>query len=257
MVGEQAFPGYEAEADFYDHAWSELVEDIAFYEERLERPGPVLDLMCGTGRVGFALARAGWTVEGVDSSSAMLRVARGKARSLPTRFQRRVRFHHGDLARFRIRGVFDSAIIPANSYPLILDRKERVRALRNVRRHLKSSGKLLIHIDTPRSYEPARVGAPCVQLVRLQRGRGWYVRSLVESFLGQDVVRGVSTHVLFDRAGRISKLSTTETRTRVLRIADVIAELREAGFSRSTSFGDFHGGKVTGRSRFAVIEAVA
>jgi len=249
------FPGYGAEAEFYDLCWSSLVDDIEFYRKRIGRPGRLLDLMCGTGRVALALARTGWVVDGVDQSVGMLSVARSKLRSIPLRVRDRVRFHRGDLAGFRLPFMFDAAVIPVNSFPLILSRRERVRALRNVHRHLDRSGKLLVHIDTPRSYQSAHVGAPIVSVFRLDQGRRWYVRSLVEHFIRADVVRGITSHLVVDRSGRFLRQAITETRTRVLPITEVVRELGEAGFSSSRLFGNYFGGRLKANSSFAVIEA--
>jgi SAM-dependent methyltransferase len=257
MTRRPELPGYDAEAEFYDLCWSSLTDDIAFFRRRIGRPGRLLDLMCGTGRVGLALARAGWVVEGVDRSVGMLKVARSKLRSTPLRVQRKVRFHRADLAGFRLPTEFDAAVIPVNSFPLILSRRERVRALQNVHRHLARSGKLLVHLDTPRSYRSAQVGAPNVSVFRLGQGRRWYVRSLVEGFQQPDLVRGITHHLLVDRSGRVLRQVTTETRTRVLPVAELVRELSEAGFSSIRRFGDYSGARLARNSSFAVIEASA
>jgi SAM-dependent methyltransferase len=255
MQRRSEFPGYDTEARFYDYCWAPFKEDIEFFKKRLGKPGRVLDLMCGTGRVGIALARAGWNVDGVDQSTEMLRVARSKLRTMPPGVRARVRLHKGSLTRFRLLGGFDCAVIPVNSFPLILARRDRICALRNVRRHLKDSGKLLLNIDTPSSYEPARAGTPMVEVYRIDGGRRWYVRSLAESFIRIDLVRGLTTHVLVGRSGRIETSVTSETQTRVLPIPELVTELRAAGFSQTRLFGDYKGRPLTKTSSFAVVEA--
>ena len=71
---------YDAIASFYD-PWSRSVtEDVDFYVERaLASGGPVVELAVGTGRIAIPVARAGVHVIGVDSSPAMLAVAREAA----------------------------------------------------------------------------------------------------------------------------------------------------------------------------------
>src|SRR5919108_3183799 len=71
---------YDAIAGLYD-PWSRSVtEDIDFYvEEALASGGPVVELAVGTGRIAVPVAQAGIDVIGVDSSPAMLVVAREAA----------------------------------------------------------------------------------------------------------------------------------------------------------------------------------
>lgn len=247
--------GYSVEAEFYDYCWSSFVEDIEFYKKRLGRPGRVLDLMCGTGRVALALARAGWEVDGVDESPEMLRVARSKWRSQSSGVRRRVRFHRANLADFRLPTRFDAALVAANSFPLTLNRRDRIRALNNVRHHLKDSGKLIIQIDTPRSYESARAGNPILQVFRLNNGARWYVRSLAESFVRPSLVRGLTAHMVINRSGRTEARATSETLTRVLSVSELTRELRDAGFDIGDLFGGYDGTRLTPKSTYAVIEA--
>src|SRR5262245_16831088 len=54
--------------------------DLAFCERHFARPGKLLDLGCGTGRMLLAFARRGWWSVGVDLSEEMLRVVGEKAR---------------------------------------------------------------------------------------------------------------------------------------------------------------------------------
>jgi SAM-dependent methyltransferase len=72
---------YDAWADDYD-AWSaEMTEDIPFYVGLARgADGPVVDLAVGSGRVAIPVAReTGRRVLGIDSSPAMLAVARRRA----------------------------------------------------------------------------------------------------------------------------------------------------------------------------------
>src|SRR5262249_51822951 len=56
-----------------------LEADLDFVERHCGRPGRLLDLGCGTGRLLLRMARAGHWVLGVDLSREMLAVAREKA----------------------------------------------------------------------------------------------------------------------------------------------------------------------------------
>ena len=57
---------------------------IAFYAALArETGGPVLEIACGTGRVGIPIARLGYAVTGLDIVPGMLELARRKSAGLP------------------------------------------------------------------------------------------------------------------------------------------------------------------------------
>ena len=78
-------------AEIYDQVESGT-EDVAFIRRLTAGMGSlrVLEPFCGTGRVLLALAEAGHTVTGLDSSPAMLGRARLKARRLPEDVRQRI-----------------------------------------------------------------------------------------------------------------------------------------------------------------------
>ena len=76
---------YDAWAPDYD-AWSaHMTEDVAHYVQLArEADGPIVELMVGSGRVAIEVVReTGKPVLGIDSSPAMLAIARERAAGLP------------------------------------------------------------------------------------------------------------------------------------------------------------------------------
>jgi SAM-dependent methyltransferase len=76
---------YDAWAAVYD-AWSaHMTEDVAYYVDLARQAdGPIVELMVGSGRVAIEVVRAtGKSVLGIDSSPAMLAIARERAAGLP------------------------------------------------------------------------------------------------------------------------------------------------------------------------------
>lgn len=68
---------YARIADLYEAEHRGWTEDLDLYLALAARAGdPVLELGCGSGRVAIALAEAGHEVHGVDTSEAMLAIAR-------------------------------------------------------------------------------------------------------------------------------------------------------------------------------------
>ena len=76
---------YDAWAPVYDAWASDMTEDVAHYVSLArEADGPIVELMVGSGRVAIEVVRAtGKPVLGIDSSTAMLEIARERAAGLP------------------------------------------------------------------------------------------------------------------------------------------------------------------------------
>jgi SAM-dependent methyltransferase len=76
---------YDAWAPVYDAWAAHMTEDVAHYVSLArEADGPIVELMVGSGRVAVEVVRAtGRPVLGIDSSPAMLEVARGRSAGLP------------------------------------------------------------------------------------------------------------------------------------------------------------------------------
>ena len=72
---------YDAFAPIYDEWAAHMTEDVPFYVELAsEAEGPVVELAVGNGRVAIPVAReTGRRVTGIDSSAAMLSLARERA----------------------------------------------------------------------------------------------------------------------------------------------------------------------------------
>lgn len=119
------------------------VEDPAAFERKIAltrarmKPGDVvLDIGCGTGSLALRLAETGASVHGLDYASAMVDIARAKARAQGAE---RVTFHHGAFDEsFRVfppsslDGVYAGSLLH-----LVPDRRA---VLRQVFRLLKPGG---------------------------------------------------------------------------------------------------------------------
>jgi len=76
---------YDSWAPLYDAWASDMTEDVAYYVDLArEADGPIVELMVGSGRVAIEVVRAtGKPVLGIDSSPAMVEIARERSAGLP------------------------------------------------------------------------------------------------------------------------------------------------------------------------------
>ncbi len=119
--------------------------EIAFYlNYAREAAGPVLEPMCGTGRILLPLLEAGIPIEGFDASTEMLAALKtkyaAKSQGEPPVWQQYVQ-------DFSSEKRYALIFIPFGSWGLILDPQHRLDGLRALYDHLAPGGKLVMEID--------------------------------------------------------------------------------------------------------------
>lgn len=140
---------YEQIAHYYDLTHANLTADIPFVLQLAQQAqGPVLELGCGSGRLLLPLAQAGYTVNGLDNSVAMLAQARARLAREPTALQNRVTLVEADMARFLLDGRYALILIPYNTF-MHLDSTQAVATLQQVKMHLAENGRLFIDLANP------------------------------------------------------------------------------------------------------------
>lgn len=127
---------YGAECDLLE----ELFEKYA--TPAVER---VLDFGCGTGNHAIELAARGYKVVGVDRSGFMLEKARRKSKYLDPQFPK-PKFHKGDICRITLPDTFDAVLLMFSVLGYQIRNGNVLRALRNVRRHLRVGGILVFDV---------------------------------------------------------------------------------------------------------------
>jgi SAM-dependent methyltransferase len=139
---------YDAIASFYD-PWSRSVtEDVDFYvEQALASGGPMVELAVGTGRIAIPVARAGIRVIGVDSSPAMLAVARAAAEEAGVVEQLDLRV--GDLREPPVRERVPLVACPFRSLLHMETEEEKLRALRAACGLLEPDGHFVYDVFAP------------------------------------------------------------------------------------------------------------
>jgi SAM-dependent methyltransferase len=130
---------YDLKTDFKD--------DIPFYLHQIDRHSdPVLELMCGTGRVTIPIAEKGVHVAGVDVSMPMLTQAKIKAEAKGLDVQ----WINADVRDFKLDKKFQVVFIPINSITHLHDLESYEACFRCVREHLASDGRFIIDVFAPR-----------------------------------------------------------------------------------------------------------
>lgn len=210
--------------------------DLRYWATRAR--GRVLELGCGTGRLGALLRRQAIPYLGLDPSAALLDRARRNAPGVP--------FARADLTRFAARR-FGAAVSLYAGWQALPTREARARCLACAREALAPDGLILLDLEnhSPRSLASAprrlagevTVGADRFSKFETLRRDAGVVEVKWEWFTG----------------GRPA--ATLTRRLAALDRTAVEAELRFAGFELYAIFGDWHEGTYAERGPRMVVEA--
>jgi SAM-dependent methyltransferase len=116
--------------------------DRRFVERHCPRPGRLIDLGCGTGRLLPPLARRGYWTLGVDLSAEMLAVARDKAAGAPVHL---LRANLTELDALRAE-TFDYATCLFSTLGMVTGPGMRERVVGHAWRLLRPGGVFVLHV---------------------------------------------------------------------------------------------------------------
>lgn len=236
MPQDASVDPYACIADLYEAEHRSWTNDLDLYRALAMRAGaPVLDLGCGSGRVAIALAEAGHTVHGIDSSETMLAVARGKL------YGRRLSltFECADMRRFGSRRSFGLVFCALDTLLHVQsagDLRETLLAAHSV---LRPAGLLAFDIVNP---------TPDLLAMRdgVVRHQSTFVGPgdrEVAHFVSWDIdpdTQTIETAHFYDWLGDDGSVRrrTTSFRLRYLERDEVEAALAAAGFERVETYGN-------------------
>jgi SAM-dependent methyltransferase len=129
---------YDSWAAVYD-AWGEgMPNDVEHYTRLAEEAdGPIVELAVGTGRVAIPLVReTGKPVIGIDSSEAMLAIARERAAGLP------LDLRLGDMRELDLKEPASLIYVPGRSLLHLHGWQEKRTVFERVTRNLRPGGRL-------------------------------------------------------------------------------------------------------------------
>lgn len=124
--------------------------DTQFYvDEAKAVGGTVLELGCGTGRVLLPIARAGYTIDGLDSSPHMVERCETKLFAEPESVRERVHLHRGDVRSFNLGKKFDLVTAPFRVLQHLTTVEDQLAFLDAVARHLQPGGRFCFDVFNP------------------------------------------------------------------------------------------------------------
>jgi SAM-dependent methyltransferase len=147
---------YYDRVDDYDLQYQEQSEqDVPFWRELVTRytPQHVLELACGSGRIGLELLHmpATFVMEGLDIDNDMLLAYQKRLEREPERVQQRVTLHQLDMSDYNLasKGRFDLIFLPFNSICHLYEVKQQLDMFRTTYDHLMPGGRFVVDVFVP------------------------------------------------------------------------------------------------------------
>jgi SAM-dependent methyltransferase len=238
-VKEDLVSEYDLFAELYDLEHAELDADIELYRNFAVRcDGPVLELGCGSGRVGIALARDGLDVVGVDNSAAMLALAHTHAARVPLRD--RIRFEQLDVRSMSIARQFALAIYPLNGFLHLLSREDQQRTLWNIGRALVPGGLLIVDLPNPHVVFVPDMDDQLVVRRRFRSPEGHWITSMTctRTHLADQTQHLTLFYDRVDGQGMVRR-TTVEMDLRFVYRYEMACLLEQAGFTVDDVYGSY------------------
>ena len=245
---------YEKMSKYYDIWYEDQTEDVEFYRQMASRcGGPILECMCGTGRILIPLAKEGYEIAGFDISEAMLDKLTAKMEPLDDDIQEKIRIGHADICNFNCNRKYRLIIVPFNSFLHLLQTEEQEAALRNVVENLQDDGQFVMSVFNPRLDRPEN----------LMRHRGTKVTKhgeVISKFEAQSFDNSkqrTTVHYFMDisRQDRELRRVTTTFTLRYMFEREVVDLMERCGLRIEETYGDYQFGPLRKTSEIMVFVA--
>jgi SAM-dependent methyltransferase len=238
---------YDLIAPFYDIEHAQFDEDLDLYQNYAELCGPgspLLELACGSGRLLVPLASEGYALVGVDSSAAMLDLARQNARQAGV--EQHITLVQQDIRSLHLEQKFHLAFCALGSFAHLTTRKAQRQALASVRAHMAPHGSFILDISNEDARYMERLSGQVLHQGTWKRENG----SLLTHFVSP--ASSTSSHLLelthfYDehlQGGPLQRTIIT-TYLYLFERGEIELLLEEAGFTIKEVFGDYSMGPFT------------
>ena len=225
----------------FDLICSEQKKDVNMWLNLAEMfDDPILELCCGSGRITIPLSEKGFKITALDNSVEMLQLLKEKTNE-------NIEIIESDMTSFHLEKKYRFAFISYSSFQQLLSKKEQIKCLKNIHKHLKNGGVLGIDIN------------PCIcepdVLTKTHLYTAWFQpnNSTVSMFTSHkiDWKNGIKhwqdTYVEIDKKGN-ETVYQNHVSLKECNHNYMINILEECGFTIIDIFGDFKEGQVTKNS---------
>lgn len=230
---------YDEIAPFYDIEHAFFDEDLDIYRNFAELcGGKILEPACGSGRVLLPLARAGYTLTGVDTSAAMLEQAREKL--VQEGLLEQCQLVQQDMCTLQLPEKYRLAIVALGSFGHIVTRKKQQQALAALRHHLSVGATFILDISNEDARYMERLSGQLLHQGTWPQENGSYVSHFISPFSSNTQHLLDLTH-FYDvyRQGEAIQRTVSQTTLYLFERNETEFLLTQAGFQIKDLYGNY------------------
>ncbi len=244
---------------YYTKTYKKRADDVAFYVSlaqkyaKKKRVGAVLEYGAGNGRIALPIARAGFSVTGLDLSRPMLDDFEERLRAEPEDVRRRVTLRHADMRLARLGRRFELVTCPFNAFLHLYTRSDVERFLARVHDHLARGGVFAFDVSVPNAHEMVRDPNRAYVCPRFRYPATGEMIHYTERFDYDQARQILFVTMEFAPEGRTRDSWVTPLAHRQFYPQELEALLHYNGFAIDEAWGDYTGGKL---DRYSEVMAV-
>jgi len=230
---------YDLIAPFYDIEHAQFGEDLPLYQDFAALcMGPLLELACGSGRLLLPLAREGYELTGVDTSTAMLNLAHQRLQN--EGLASRCKLVQQDICSMHLDQQFRMAFIALGSFAHITRRKQQQQALAAVRAHLAAGAIFILDIANADARYMENLNGQLLHQGTWQHSDGTNLTHLVSPASSTTRHFLELTH-FYDRFTQGEQVQRTVMKTQLylFELNEMELLLEQAGFVVKDVYGDY------------------
>ena len=230
---------YDSIAPFYDIEHAQFDEDLDMYRNFAELcGGRILELACGSGRLLLPLARDGYTLTGVDTSAAMLEIARRALEEAGS--AGRCQLVQQDMCTLQLQEKYRLAMIALGSFGHIVTRTLQQQALASIRRHLSTGATFILDISNEDARYMEHLSGQMLHQGTWQRKDGSFVTHFLSPASSNtrhllELTHFYDTH----RQGGVVQRTVSQTYLYLFERNEAELLLEQAGFRIKDVYGDY------------------
>ena len=230
---------YDSIAPFYDIEHAQFGEDLDMYRNFAELcGGKILELACGSGRLLLPLAREGYALTGVDTSAAMLELARQALEEAGV--SARCQLVQQDMCLLDLPEKYRLAMIALGSFGHIITRARQQQALAAIRRHLSTGATFILDLSNDDARYMEHLSGQILHRGTWQQKDGSYVTHFLTPAAS-------TTHHLLElthfyevyRQGEAVRRTVSQTGLYLFERSEVELLLEQAGFQIKNIYGNY------------------